>query len=515
MRLSELKYALAPDGQGLTLAGPGDPELTGLTEDSRKVGPGDAFAAVPGGRSDGRSFIAKAREAGAAAVLAFSEGDGRGYLKDAGLPVLLAPEAGFRETVSRAARLVYGKPDERLLTVAVTGTNGKTTTTYLLEDALNAQGLPCGVIGTIDYRWPAAGGARSLPAPNTTPEGPLLWKTLSDMAKDGARAAVLEVSSHALELGRLGDLRFDLAIFTNLSRDHLDFHGDMGAYFRAKRRLFTERLKPSAKKSVICADDPYGQMLLLELGERAVGFGLSEGAAVRGLDLTLTRSGLTFGLEGYGPVSSPLLGAFNALNILGALAAAQALGLPVDATVAALSRSRGAPGRLERVGQNDDYLVLVDYSHTPASVAAALVSLRHLEPNKLICVFGCGGDRDRGKRPQMAETAGRLADVAILTSDNPRTEDPLAIMADAARGFTALGLAEAKEPAGAGLALGTYLAEPDRARAIAAACGLMEPGDVLLIAGKGHEDYQIVGEAKRRFDDREEAKKALEGLGKH
>ncbi|MDR3134656.1 MAG: UDP-N-acetylmuramoyl-L-alanyl-D-glutamate--2,6-diaminopimelate ligase [Deltaproteobacteria bacterium] len=529
MRLSELCSSL-----GLRAQGPGDPQLAGLTEDSREVNPGFVFAAVKGQRSDGRSFVGAALEAGAVAVLAPGDGEALGDLP---VPVLLAPAEGFREKVSQAARLVYGKPDESLVTIGVTGTNGKTTTTYLLEDILNRHGLGCGVIGTVNYRWPvrpegaAAPRTKVIEAPNTTPEGPLLWGTLARMLADGAKAVVIEVSSHALELGRLGDLRFDLAIFTNLSRDHLDFHGDMESYYLAKRRLFTERLKDGAKKSVIGADDPYGRRLLGELGERAVGFGLSVATDYFGRDLELTRGGIKLTLErfarpmahslangqaseGLALVRSPLLGTFNAINVLGALAAAGSLGLDQAKALASLAKSRGAPGRLERVGINDDYLVLVDYSHTPGAVAAALESLRELKPNRLVCVFGCGGDRDKGKRPMMAETAGALADIAVLTSDNPRTENPMDIMADAEVGFRKLGLSRALGHEGVGRANHTYLAEPDRALAIKAACALMVEGDILLIAGKGHETYQIIGTAKRPFDDCQVALAALEETGK-
>jgi UDP-N-acetylmuramoyl-L-alanyl-D-glutamate--2,6-diaminopimelate ligase len=518
VKLSELKDSLA-----LRLRGQGDPELIGLTEDSRQVKPGELFVAVKGDKSDGRAFVAQALAAGAAAILAFDEGDQAGFLKDLSGPVLLAPQRDFRDTVSRAARLIYQKPDEKLFIIGVTGTNAKTTTTYLLEEVLKGQAWPCGVIGTVNYRWPSPQGLRRLEAPNTTPEGPLLWRLLKNMRADQVKAVVIEVSSHALELGRLGDLKFDLGIFTNLSRDHLDFHGDMEAYFLAKRKLFTEKLKEQSKKSVIQIDDAYGQRLWQELSDRAVGFGLSPQAQYQAKNVRLERNGLKFdfvnkkakpGEKSEKLISSPLLGAFNAINLLGVLAAADQMDLDMTKTEELLAKAPGAPGRLERVGQNDHYLVLVDYSHTPASVAAALESLKLLKPRKLLCVFGCGGDRDKGKRPQMAETAGRLADLAILTSDNPRTEEPLAIMAEAALGFEKLGLRPAQSLSQVGRDQGTYLAQADRALAIEAACALMKEGDVLLIAGKGHEDYQIIGTTKRHFDDREVAKMSLEALGK-
>ncbi|MDR0622010.1 MAG: UDP-N-acetylmuramoyl-L-alanyl-D-glutamate--2,6-diaminopimelate ligase [Deltaproteobacteria bacterium] len=582
MRLSELVAALKPDkspdkspGQGPDkvlepefplVVGEGDPEITGMTQDSRLVLPGDLFLAVRGRNFDGWDFAEKAIGAGAVAVMAQAGANALGahntggeatggQAPSLGVPAILVGEP-FGELASRAAGLIYGRPDKKLLMVGVTGTNGKSTTAYLLEDVLNAQGLPCGVIGTVNYRWPVVGQGETVdpagpkgpalkvvPAPNTTPDGPELWRTLSQMVEDGAKAAVIEVSSHGLKLARLGDMVFDLAIFTNLSRDHLDFHTDMDDYFGQKRRLFTERLKTAAKKSVVGFDDQYGQRLLAELGQRAVGFGLEEGADYRAQNVSLGRAGVSFEFtakrakgpetgppkeppKGHGGrhrgeqgiITSPLLGAFNVLNLLGVLAAAAELGLDSAITEAALAKAKGAPGRLERVGRNDDYLVLVDYSHTPASVGAALESLRLLSPRKLICVFGCGGDRDRGKRPDMAERAGSEADLAILTSDNPRTEDPLAIMADAEEGFKKIGLAKAGPGSDknlvAGKESGTYLAEPDRGRAIQLACQMMGPGDILLIAGKGHEDYQILGKVKIHFDDREVALAALKGLGK-
>ncbi|MDR1110240.1 MAG: UDP-N-acetylmuramoyl-L-alanyl-D-glutamate--2,6-diaminopimelate ligase [Deltaproteobacteria bacterium] len=504
MRLSGLARGL-----GLEVLGDGDPEILDLSEDSREVGPGWLFAALSGARDDGRAFIPGARAAGAVALMAQGAA---GDLPRHGLPAILVPGGDIRRVLSRAARLVHGKPDEGLLTIGLTGTNGKTTISYLLEDMLAGAGIPCGVIGTVDYRW----GGRALPAPNTTPEGPLLWRTLRRMLDGGMRAVVMEVSSHALELGRLGELGFDAALFSNLSRDHLDFHPGLEEYYLAKRRLFLERLRPGARGAAACSDDPFGRRLLGELAgpgsPRSLGYGLGPGADVGARDLRLGRGGLEMTATlGRAParVTSPLLGTFNAQNILGALAVAELIGVDFAGPAGeALCRSRGAPGRLERVGSNGDFLVLVDYAHTPGALAAALGSLRDLAPGRLVCLFGCGGDRDRGKRPLMAREAGRLADLVVLTSDNPRQEDPMAIIGDAEAGLGGL------RARGDGRGPGTYLVEPDRGRAIRAACALMDEGDILLIAGKGHEDYQIVGTEKRHFDDREEALAALRGLGR-
>ncbi|MDR1296248.1 MAG: UDP-N-acetylmuramoyl-L-alanyl-D-glutamate--2,6-diaminopimelate ligase [Deltaproteobacteria bacterium] len=531
MRLRALASIL-----NLPVLGDGDPEIVSLVDDSRTAGPGSLFAAVRGGRTDGHAFAQKAFAAGAEAALvsdaraagasgAGGTGPGRLYL--------VAPEDGFRKLVSRAAGLVYGSPQEKTRLLAVTGTNGKTSTTYVLERMLGSCGVPCGVVGTVDYRWP--GG--SVEAPNTTPEGPLLWRTLGRMVGAGVGAVVMEASSHALELGRLGDLRFDLALFTNLTRDHLDFHADMEAYFRAKRRLFAEALKPGGA-AVVCGDDPYGRRLLDELraaggpggpGVKVLSFGFEPGNDFLGSSLSLGRRGFRMEVASPGnnkvEVACPMLGGFNAMNVLGSLAAASALGVGTRGAARSVRDFPGAPGRLRRVGRNDDYLVLVDYSHTPDALRSALLALRELGPSRLLCVFGCGGDRDKGKRPLMGAAAGELSDLAVLTSDNPRTEDPMAIIGDVRAGLAGLGLAgagldEAGKNAGndagngIGKSFGTYLVEPDRGGAIEAACGLMGAGDVLLIAGKGHESYQIVGTEKRHFDDAERALAALEALGR-
>jgi UDP-N-acetylmuramyl-tripeptide synthetase len=524
MRLKELSHSLDLEVRGL-----GDPEVTGLTEDSRQVRQGDIFAAVEGAVLNGRSYIESARAKGAAAVL-IAEPD----LPEIGVR-LIAPKDNFRQLMSQAARLVYGRPDEKLELIGLTGTSGKTTISYLLEAMLSQAGYRVGVIGTVDFRWPGI----AVNAPNTTPEGPLLYKTLSQMADSGCRAGVLEVSSHALELGRIGDLKFRAALFTNLSRDHLDYHGDMESYYQAKRKLFTKHLIPAARSCAVCLDDPYGAKLFAEMGEAAVGYGFSPEAWVRGSDLKLGRFGLTMTVT-IGPkgnqrpkenqigdqeknlnskvskgsassemkIVSPLLGDFNALNLLGAIALGEVLALPAQSTQKALERSVGAPGRLERVGSNDDFLALVDYAHKPAALKAALESLRTLKPRRLIAVFGCGGDRDRGKRPLMGAEAGSVADIAIVTSDNPRTEDPQAIINETIEGLTSIGLSKAENPRS--VKEREFISEVDRRQAIKIAVNLMEPGDILLVAGKGHETYQILGREKKPFDDRLETLKALE-----
>jgi UDP-N-acetylmuramoyl-L-alanyl-D-glutamate--2,6-diaminopimelate ligase len=577
MKLSELAVAL-----GLEAYGSGDPEIEGISEDSREIGPGQIFVALPGKFSQGRDFIPQAMERGAAALmLPWPDGP---YA----LPRILVKERHLRGLASRAAALIYGRPHLGMPLIGLTGTNGKSTSLYLMEAILKEEGRRPGIVGTVEYRWPG----HSRPAPNTTPEGPLLLRTLRDMEEGGADICVMEVSSHALALGRVEGLSFRAALFTNLSQDHLDFHDNMEDYFAAKSYLFTQKLEMGglmpgpflqpygpyglsdqeayrrAYLGAINTDDPYGARLLSELSDfplwpidwnpSFLGFGFNSGD-FRGFGLSCRREGISFkvmwpesypsqdspdslkgrGSSGHsqrpgqetGPemsweeitIESPLLGAFNAYNLLGAAALSCVLGLRPQSVVAALSRCPGAPGRLEKVGSHPGFLALVDYAHSPGALAAVLGSLKELIPDsreasgpRLISVFGCGGDRDAGKRPLMGEAAGKHSHIPILTSDNPRTEDPLAIMAQAEKGLRDLGLGRASEEEAlkASGSRNLYLAEADRRLAIKMAARIMAPGDILLVAGKGHEDYQIVGREKRPFDDRAETLKALSELGK-
>jgi UDP-N-acetylmuramoyl-L-alanyl-D-glutamate--2,6-diaminopimelate ligase len=490
------------------------PELAGATEDSREVGPGWLFCAFRGAVSDGRDFVPQAEGNGCAATICAPPDPGGAR------PRILVGEGRLRRVASEASRLVYGEPDRGLFKVGVTGTNGKTTVCALAEAVLRAAGRRPGVVGTTGFRFPG-GAVRE--APNTTPEGPLLWRTLREMADGGADALAMEVSSHALALGRLGPLTFDAAVFTNLSRDHLDFHGDMESYFRAKRRLFAgtpggDGAAPAAgaRALLVNADDAWGARLLEELGARARGFGFGAGE-IRGEILRSSREGISLSVrspEGGLEIRSGLLGRFNAENLLAAAALGLACGYPPELVGGALSGAAGAPGRLSRVGTDPEHLALVDYAHAPGALEAAVAAVRELGPARLIVVFGCGGDRDRGKRPLMGRAAAG-GDVVILTSDNPRTEDPLAIMAEAEGGLAAAGLRKVPAgEAGTGEGRGFYVSEPDRAGAIALGAGLMRAGDILLVCGKGHEDYQIVGREKRRFDDFEVTLEALRSGGK-
>ncbi len=493
----------------------GDPqtELWGLSEDSRQIKPGWLFAAIPGSKLDGRDFIDQALAQGAAAILSLDDGDER--LKRAqGRPLILLKSETLRPAMAKAAELIFGSPAESMILVGITGTNGKTTTSYLAEAMLTeAQAAP-GVLGTVNFRWPG----HLQPSINTTPEGPKLFELLAGMRAAGSRAAVLEVSSHALALGRLGDLRFDAALFSNLSRDHLDFHRDFEDYYQAKKLLFTRHLKAGSRRAVINIDDAYGRRLAGELKRgQVLSYGFSPEAELRGSQLETSRQGLSLRVDFDGlslRLSSPLLAELNAYNILSAAALGFALGLEAQIIQKSLAQSTGAPGRLEKVGPAER-LAVVDYAHCPDALAKALSACRGLEPKRLLLVFGCGGDRDRGKRPLMGRLAGELADLSVITSDNPRTEEPGSILMEVAEGLADLPVrrAEAGELSPATWRKGSYLLMLDRRAAIEEAVRLMEPGDILLIAGKGHEDYQIIGREKRPFDDRQIVAQAMRQAG--
>ena len=508
-----IKFSRLIENMTWRIEGSSEAEVIGITEDSRAVRPGWIFAAVPGLKFDGRDFISQAVQNGAVAVMTVAEEDGR--LNAIGIPVILVSGKNLRAAMTEAASLIHDHPAEKMTMIGLTGTNGKTTTAYLVEVMLTAAGMNPGVMGTINYRWP---GAVHIAA-NTTPEGPCLIGALAEMAETGVKAAVLEVSSHGLALGRLAGLNFDVALFTNLSRDHLDFHADFEDYYQVKKRLFTEHLKNGRRNAVINIDDEYGHRLADELGEQVISFGFSNEAMVRGSDLNLTRNGLnltvTVGEKSW-PLSSPLLAEVNAYNLLGTVALGLALGLDSAVICESLGGAVGAPGRLEKIGANSDYLVLVDYAHSPDALAKTLKACRDIEPRRLLTVFGCGGDRDKGKRPLMGRLAGEMADLTIITSDNPRNEEPWNILLDVEKGLCDLGLSKynAGELAADGWYEKSYLMVADRRTAIREAVNLMMPGDVLLIAGKGHEDYQIIGREKRHLDDREEALAALQKTGR-
>jgi len=492
MRLSELLSELT--GLGLEVA-PSDPEILGVAHDSRTVEPGDLYVALVGQKFDGRSFAGQAVERGAAAVLGPLPADGiPAALRTAGVPWVAAAEP--RTLLGPLASRVYGHPDRELILAAVTGTNGKSTVATLITAVLEAAGTPAGFLGTLGYRF----GDRRFPGGHTTPEASDLFRTLRRMRDAGAQAVAMEVSSHALDMGRVAGTQFDTGVFTNLTRDHLDYHPDMESYFAAKRRLF-DLLKPGGR-AVVNLDDPYGRRLAAERPD-ALTFGT--GGDVEAVESTLDAAG-THGVlrtpRGLLPFSSPLLGLYNLANLLAAAAAAEALGLPHDAVVQAFAAQRPIPGRMEPVDRGQPFPVFVDYAHTDAALDAALRSAREVVSReaaggKVAVVFGCGGDRDPGKRPLMGKVAGELADLVIATSDNPRSEDPMAILAAVEEGLKA-----SANP--------SYRLIPDRREAIRQAIAAAEPGWSVLVAGKGHERDQTIGDRKIPFSDFEEIEKALE-----
>lgn len=452
-----------------------------VRDDSRRVQPGDVFVAVSGPSADGARFIPQALEKGAAWVVAQSDADWPARTQAA---LVVRPDT--RQALGELAESSFDTDRSGFLLTGVTGTNGKTTITYLVEHILARAGLPVGVIGTVEYRW----RGQTRPAVNTTPGCLTLHALLADMAGDGCAGAVMEVSSHALDQDRVAGLAFDAAALTNVTQDHLDYHRDMESYFQAKRRLFTTFLRDPAK-AVLNFDDACGRRLLQEFPQ-AVGYGLTpyEGpgrkltatvrsSTGRGLSMEMTFAGETWRM------ASPLVGAFNASNLLAAQGLALALGLPTSA-LGSLADCAGAPGRLERVDNTQGLNVFVDYAHTPDALDNVLRVLRGLDFERVIAVFGCGGDRDRTKRPLMARAVAQWADVAVLTSDNPRHEDPQAIIDDALPG-----LAGARRT----------LTLVDRREAIAQALEMATPRDAVLIAGKGHEDYQDICGVKHPFHD--------------
>jgi UDP-N-acetylmuramoyl-L-alanyl-D-glutamate--2,6-diaminopimelate ligase len=496
--------------------------VAGLAYDSREVKKGYVFFAVPGARADGHEFVSEAAGRGAAAVVVER-------------PIALPKDVAWirvrnvRRAMGKWAAEYFRYPSRRQVVVGVTGTNGKTTVTYLLESIFGAAGMATGVIGTVNYRY----GGRTLPAPHTTPESLDLQRLLADMAQAGVQSVAMEVSSHALELERVRGIDFDAAVFTNLTRDHLDFHGDMERYFSAKSSLFTEYLSGGSKKkksAVIHGGDPKGPELL-EKARRSGLEVLSYGSG-REWDVHPEEVQSDFaGLRGKISIrdlrfdfSSPLVGSANLENILGAAGAAFALGLPPRSIAEGLARLNSVPGRLEKIRNGRDLSVLVDYAHTPDALEKALSVLRPLARGRLIALFGCGGDRDRGKRPLMGEIAARLSDWVVLTSDNPRSEEPLAILAEIEAGVGKTGLkkfqisdlkSQISNPKSKIQNLKSergYWVEPDRRAAIRLALQLARAGDLVLIAGKGHEDYQILGSKRIHFDDREVAKEELEKL---
>ena len=466
-------------------------QVTGIAYDSRKVAPGYAFFAFAGAKADGAQFAAEAIAKGAVAVV--SEAPPPPGFDSAWIQV----EHG-RKALATAAANFYNHPDRRLKVIGVTGTNGKTTTTYLIDSILRAAGLTTALVGTIEYRL----AGRQLPSINTTPESLDLFEMFTELEKLGGTHVTMETSSHALSLGRVYGIQFETAVFTNLTRDHLDFHGTMESYLEAKQTLFSSEGVRGPRHAVINHDDKYASAIRIKPQTEVITYGLGEGASARAQRVNAGFDGLQFEIHHEGkiyPVESPLVGQINVYNLLAAWCAAYSVGIGPEIIARGIADCLAVPGRFERVDVGQPFMVVVDYAHTDDALRNLISIARGLTTKRVITLFGCGGDRDRSKRPLMGMAAAELSDTVVLTSDNPRSEDPLGIMNDAM-----VGIRRFDTP---------LIIEPDREKAIRRAIESAGPGDILLIAGKGHETYQTLKDKTIPFDDREVARNILKGFG--
>jgi len=467
-----------------------------ITDDSRAVAGGSLFVAVKGERVDGHGFVEQAIKAGAVGVVA------QVSVPSGTVPFVLVADS--RKALGLLGSRFYGDPSASLKMIGVTGTNGKTTTTYLCKALLEGVGQRVGLIGTVGYQI----GQESLPASHTTPGALDLQELLSKMVESGLTAAVMEVSSHALALDRTSGCEYDMAVFTNLTQDHLDFHRTMDEYFEAKLRLFTGLAggQKAGKRAFVNIDDPHGGVVLAACPVPVWRYGIQNQADLRAERVHLSLTGTTFSAAtpaGTFTVESRLVGEHNVYNLLGAIGVALQEGATPDQICETTAHITNVPGRFERVSSGQDFTVVVDYAHTEDALLRLLTAAQTLKAGRIITVFGCGGDRDRGKRPKMGRTAVEYSDVVVLTSDNPRTEDPMAILRE-----VEVGVRDALARRGHV----QYHLVPDRREAISAAIREAHGGDMVLIAGKGHEDYQIIGTKKFHFDDREVAREAIQQL---
>ncbi|MBA3976015.1 MAG: UDP-N-acetylmuramoyl-L-alanyl-D-glutamate--2,6-diaminopimelate ligase [Candidatus Solibacter sp.] len=465
--------------------------VSGLEYDSRKAGPGSVFFAFKGSSQDGRAFAPRAVERGAVAVVSESEAP-------AAFPAPWLQVPHGRRALAEMARRFFDCPDTKIRLAGVTGTNGKTTTAYLIDQSLRALGRKTGMVGTVEYR--VLDEVR--PAVNTTPESVDLVRIFAEVAAGGGTDCVLEVSSHALALGRVHGLDFHTAVFSNLTRDHLDFHTDMEEYFAAKCMLFAGAGGAAPRFVAINADDEWGARIPVAAGSEALTYGLKEGVSIRAMNVETGIGGLSFKISWRGEdyaVASKLTGLMNVYNLTAAFAALVTLDVDAVNAAQALSECAGAPGRFERVDRGQPFLVAVDYAHTDDALRNVIQAARKLTSARVIILFGCGGDRDRKKRPLMGRAAAEMSDYVVVTSDNPRSEDPLLIIND-----ILVGVQKCETP---------YVVLPDRREAIRRAIAEARPGDVVILAGKGHEDYQVLNQGTIRFDDREVAEQTLASMG--
>ena len=487
----------------------GDPsvEISGVSHDSRKMRLGWLFVAMSGEHSDGHDFIVQAIQAGASAVMA-----------EKPRPQIFGQVPWIRVADSRSAlgpvaALLNGRPTTKMVLVGITGTNGKTTLTFLMEAIVKAAGGKPGVIGTISYRW----GNGELTAANTTPEASDLQFLFKEMVEAGVTHTFIEVSSHGLHRGRLLGCEFDVGVFTNLTQDHLDYHGNLEDYYLAKQTLFTELLPASSKKdaaAVVNLDDPYGRRLALETESLPVlGYGLTQDCEIHPTAATVTADGISADVttpRGQIGIASRLTGSFNLMNIMAAIAVAEKLGIPFDAVRKGIESVDVIPGRLERV-LSENGTIFVDYAHTPHALKNVLEALKIIRAGRIITVMGCGGDRDKGKRPLMGIEAAAGSDFVIVTSDNPRTEDPLDIISQVEEGVRSYGFARYSEDSNARYSTSRcYNVIPERRDAIAWAVKHLKGEDILLVAGKGHETYQEINGVRYPFDDREVTQGSVE-----
>jgi UDP-N-acetylmuramoyl-L-alanyl-D-glutamate--2,6-diaminopimelate ligase len=494
--LMQLLAALRGQVEILEQRGDASLPVHAITDDSRAVTAGSLFVAVKGERVDGHRFVEQAIKAGAGAVVV-QEAAASG-------PVPLVQVADSRKALGLLGSRFHGDPSARLKMIGVTGTNGKTTTTYLCKSLLEGIGRRVGLIGTVGYQI----GQETIPASHTTPGALDLQALLTKMVEGGLTDAVMEVSSHALALDRTAGCEYDVAVFTNLTQDHLDFHHTMDEYFEAKLRLFTGLAggKKTGKRAIVNLDDPRGGAIRAACPVPVWGYAIKSQADIKAERVRLSLTGTAFTAAtpaGSFAVESRLVGEHNVYNLLGAIGVALHSGATSDQVCEAAARITNVPGRFERVSSGQDFTVVVDYAHTEDALLRLLTAAQALKTGRIITVFGCGGDRDRGKRPKMGRAAVEYSDVVILTSDNPRTEDPMAILHE-----VEIGVREALERRNHV----QYHMVPDRREAIGAAIQEARRDDMVLIAGKGHEDYQIIGSKKFHFDDREVAREAIQQL---